>query len=252
MTELPCWNPLFSSVLRYDDELSTDRCGDTELSKETLAVIGGTGNIGLGLALRWADAGYSVIVGSRSDERAAEAAADINGRLTNGTVQGMANDKAAAAADVVVITVPFSAQAGTLEQVKAGCQGKVVVDVTVPLVPPKVNRVQLPPEDSAALITQSVLGEDCQVVSAFQNVGADHLQHIGQPIDCDVLVCGDKKAARDVVVRLAEAAGLRGVHAGSLANSVASEALTSVLIWLNQRHKVTGSGIRITGLPDGE
>jgi NADPH-dependent F420 reductase len=219
------------------------------LSKETLAVIGGTGNIGLGLALRWADAGYDVIVGSRSDERAEQAAADINTKLSKGAVRGMANEKAAQAADVVVMTVPFSAQAGTLAQVHAGCQGKIVIDVTVPLVPPKVNRVQLPPEDSAALITQAALGENVRVVSAFQNVGADHLQHLGQDIDCDVLVCGDSKDAREVVVRLAGAAGLRGVHAGSLANSVASEALTSVLIWLNQRHKVTGSGIRITGIP---
>ena len=219
------------------------------MSKETLAVIGGTGNIGLGLALRWADAGYDVIVGSRSDERAEQAAADINTKLSKGAVRGMANEKAAQAADVVVMTVPFSAQAGTLAQVHAGCQGKIVIDVTVPLVPPKVNRVQLPPEDSAALITQAALGENVRVVSAFQNVGADHLQHLGQDIDCDVLVCGDSKDAREVVVRLAGAAGLRGVHAGSLANSVASEALTSVLIWLNQRHKVTGSGIRITGIP---
>tara|TARA_A100001037_G_C14819025_1_gene486825 strand:- start:7 stop:672 length:666 start_codon:yes stop_codon:yes gene_type:complete len=220
------------------------------LSKETLAVIGGTGNIGLGLALRWADAGYEVIVGSRSDERAAQAADDINSRLTNGTVKGMANPEAAAAADIVALTVPFAAQAGTLEQIKAGCQGKIVIDVTVPLVPPKVNRVQLPEEDSAALITQAVLGENVSVVSAFQNVGAEHLQHLGEEIDCDVLVCGDSKDAREVVVRLAAAAGLRGIHAGSLANSVASEALTSVLIWLNQRHKVKGSGIRITGLPE--
>ncbi|MFT5394481.1 MAG: NADPH-dependent F420 reductase [Gammaproteobacteria bacterium] len=226
-----------------------ERRGDLELTKETLAVIGGTGNIGLGLALRWADAGYDVIVGSRSDERAEQAAADINTKLTKGAVRGMANEKAAQAADVVVMTVPFSAQAGTLAQVHEGCQGKIVVDVTVPLVPPKVNRVQLPPEDSAALITQAALGENVRVVSAFQNVGADHLQHLGQDIDCDVLVCGDNKDAREVVVRLAGAAGLRGVHAGSLANSVASEALTSVLIWLNQRHKVTGSGIRITGIP---
>jgi NADPH-dependent F420 reductase len=229
--------------------LLQERRGDLELTKETLAVIGGTGNIGLGLALRWADAGYDVIVGSRSDERAEQAAADINTKLTKGAVRGMANEKAAQAADVVVMTVPFSAQAGTLAQVHEGCQGKIVVDVTVPLVPPKVNRVQLPPEDSAALITQAALGENVRVVSAFQNVGADHLQHLGQDIDCDVLVCGDNKDAREVVVRLAGAAGLRGVHAGSLANSVASEALTSVLIWLNQRHKVTGSGIRITGIP---
>ena len=219
------------------------------MSNETLAVIGGTGNIGLGLALRWADSGYSVIVGSRAQDRAEQAAEGINGRLKGGSVRGMANPEAASSADIVALTVPFAAQAGTLEQIKEGCQGKIVIDVTVPLVPPKVNRVQLPEEDSAALITQAVLGENVRVVSAFQNVGAEHLQHLGAAIDCDVLVCGDNKDAREVVVRLAAAAGLRGIHAGSLANSVASEALTSVLIWLNQRHKVTGSGIRITGLP---
>lgn len=220
------------------------------MSKETLAVIGGTGNIGLGLALRWADSGYAVIVGSRSTERANQAADEINSQLKGGTVRGLANPDAAAAADIVALTVPFSAQSGTLAQILEGCQGKIVIDVTVPLVPPKVNRVQLPEEDSAALITQAALGDNVRVVSAFQNVGAEHLQHLGEEIDCDVLVCGDNKEAREVVVRLAEAAGLRGIHAGSLANSVASEALTSVLIWLNQRHKVKGSGIRITGLPE--
>ncbi|MEM7254640.1 MAG: NAD(P)-binding domain-containing protein, partial [Pseudomonadota bacterium] len=157
---------------------------------------------------------------------------------------------AAAAADIVVLTVPFGAQTPTLEQIKEATQGKIVVDVTVPLVPPKVNRVQLPEEDSAALITQKILGDDVRVVSAFQNVGAKHLAELGHDIDCDVLVCGDNKDAREVVVRLASDAGLRGIHAGALANSVASEALTSVLIWLNQRHKVVGSGIRITGLPE--
>lgn len=221
---------------------------------ETLAVIGGTGNIGLGLALRWADAGYSVIVGSRSPERAEQAAADINGRLeahgsAGDPVRGLVNPEAAAAADIVTLTVPFAAQAGTLEQIRNGCQGKIVVDVTVPLVPPKVSRVQLPPEDSAALITQARLGPGVRVVSAFQNVGAEHLQELGHAVDCDVLVCGDDKDAREVVVRLAAAAGLQGLPAGPLANSVASEALTSVLIWINQRHKVKGSGIRITGIP---
>lgn len=219
-------------------------------TRETLAVIGGTGNIGYGLALRWGDAGYPVIIGSRGAEKAEGAAAEVNKALGADKVRGLANPDAAAAADIVVLTVPFAAQGPTLEQIRAGTQGKIVVDVTVPLVPPKVNRVQLPTEDSAAVITQNVLGENVRVVSAFQNVGAKHLAELGHDIDCDVLVCGDNKDAREVVVRLAADAGLRGIHAGALANSVASEALTSVLIWLNQRHKVLGSGIRITGIPD--
>ncbi|MCH9673564.1 MAG: NADPH-dependent F420 reductase [Gammaproteobacteria bacterium] len=219
-------------------------------TRQTLAVIGGTGNIGYGLALRWGDAGYPVIIGSRAADKAETAAAEVNKALGAEKVRGMANPEAASAADIIVLTVPFGAQAPTLEAIHAAAQGKIVVDVTVPLVPPKVNRVQLPEEDSAALITQSMLGENVRVVSAFQNVGAKHLAELGHEIECDVLVCGDNKDARETVVQLAADAGLRGIHAGALANSVAAEALTSVLIWLNQRHKVVGSGIRITGLPE--
>jgi NADPH-dependent F420 reductase len=223
-------------------------------SLRKIAVIGGTGNIGYGLALRWSNFGHTVIVGSRAAEKAETAAAELNQALDGRNavkITGLANPNAAANADIVVVTVPFSAQRPTLESIKDACQGKIVIDVTVPLVPPKVSRVQLPEEDSAAVVTQQILGEDVQVVSAFQNVGAKHLQELGHEVACDVLVCGDKKDARDVVVELCSDADLNGVHAGPLANSVASEALTSVLIWLNQRHKVLASGIRITGLPDG-
>lgn len=223
-------------------------------SRETIAVVGGTGNIGYGLALRWAEKGYRVVVGSRAAERAEAAANELRAKLAEGRggagdVTGLANHEAAAAADVVAVTVPFAAQRPTLESIRDGCRGKVVIDVTVPLVPPRVSRVQLPPEDSAALIAQQLLGEEARVVSAFQNVSAAHLAELGHAIDCDVLVCGDDPEARETVVRLAAEAGLRGIHAGRLANSVAAEALTSVLIWLNQRHKVAGTGIRITGLP---
>ena len=217
--------------------------------QETLAVIGGTGNIGYGLALRWSDAGHSVIIGSRTVAKAQSAAATLNEGLVAEKICGLANSEAAAAADIVVLTVPFAAQISTLEQIREAVQGKIVIDVTVPLVPPKVGRVQLPEGDSAALITQKVLGDNVRVISAFQNVGAKHLAELGHDVDCDVLVCGDDKDAREIVVRLATTAGLRGIHAGPLANSVAPEALTSVLIWLNQRHKIIGSGIRITGLP---
>ena len=228
--------------------MATDR-------KETIAVIGGTGNIGYGLALRWGERGRRVFIGSRAADRAEGAANELRARLAEGRgageVVGLANPEAAAQADVVAVTVPFAAQRATLESIHEGCRGKIVIDVTVPLVPPRVSRVQLPPEDSAALITQRTLGAEARVVSAFQNVSAAHLAELGHPIDCDVLVCGDDPEAREAVVRLASEAGLRGVHAGRLANSVAAEALTSVLIWLNQRHKVAGTGIRITGLPEG-
>ena len=218
-------------------------------TQETLAVIGGTGNIGYGLALRWSDAGYPVVIGSRTVAKAQSATATLNEVLAEEKIRGLANPEAAAMADIVVLTVPFAAQVPTLEQIREVVQGKIVIDVTVPLIPPKVSRVQLPAEDSAALITQRVLGDNVRVVSAFQNVGAKHLAELGHDVDCDVLICADDKDARETVVRLAAAAGLRGIHAGPLANSVAPEALTSVLIWLNQRHKIISSGIRITGLP---
>ena len=224
------------------------------LSKETIAVIGGTGNIGYGLALRWAEKGHRVLIGSRAADRAEGAANELRAKLAEGRgageIAGLVNPEAAAEADIVAVTVPFAAQRPTLERIREGCQGKIVIDVTVPLVPPRVSRVQLPPEDSAALVTQELLGEGVRVVSAFQNVSAVHLAELGHPVDCDVLVCGDDPEAREVVVRLAAEAGLRGIQAGRLANSVAAEALTSILIWLNQRHKVTGTGIRITGLSE--
>ena len=223
--------------------------------RETIAVVGGTGNVGYGLALRWGEKGHRVIIGSRAADRAEAAANELRARLAEGRgageIAGLANPEAAARAGVVAVTVPFAAQRPTLESIRDGCRGKIVIDVTVPLVPPQVSRVRLPPEDSAALVTQEMLGEEARVVSAFQNVSAVHLAELGHPIDCDVLVCGDDPEAREAVVGLAADAGLRGIHAGRLANSVAAEALTSVLIWLNQRHKVAGAGVRITGLPEG-
>ena len=213
-------------------------------AKPTLAVIGGTGDLGTGLAMRWIAAGYSVTIGSRSAEKAAEAATKLK------AARGCSNADAAAAAEVVVITVPFASHAAILDEIRPAVAGKIVVDTTVPLMPPKVARVQLPPEDSAAVATQKRLGEGVRVVSGFHNVAALKLQK-GEPIDCDVLVFGDSAEDRGVVVALAEAAGLRGLHAGPLANSAAAEALTSVLIGINRNYKVDGAGIRITGIAKG-
>lgn len=214
----------------------------------TIAVLGGTGHEGSGLALRWAKAGHSVIIGSRAAEKAQTAADEINVKLGNGTVRGMDNASAATAAEVVVLTVPYSAHHSTLESVKDACQGKVFVDVTVPLVPPKVSRVQMPPGGSASQEAQAILGDGVKVVTAFQNIGADHLKDPDHPIDCDVLVCGDDKEAKLAVIQLAADAGMQAWDAGPLANSVVAEGLTSVLIGLNARHKVKASGIRITGI----
>ena len=163
-------------------------------------------------------------------------------------VQAMENLAAAEAAEIVSITVPFSHQASTLELVKPALQGKILIDVTVPLVPPKVARVQLPEGGSAGQIAQDLLGEEVAVVSAFQNVAAAHLQE-GSGLDCDVLVCGNKKAAREEVIKLVEAAGMRGFHAGMINNAAAAEALTSVLIVINKQYSCH-AGIRITGLEE--
>jgi NADPH-dependent F420 reductase len=216
-------------------------------SKPTLAIIGGTGTLGSGLAKRWAAAGYGIVIGSRSADKAQAAAAALVAKGDGPAPRGTSNPEAAKAGDVVILTVPWSNHDKILNEIKAQVAGKIVVDTTVPLVPPKVARVQLPPETSAALATQQRLGETARVVAAFHNVAAHKLQH-DEPIDCDVLIFGDDPKDRAVVMALAEAAGLRGVHAGPLANAVAAEALTSVLIGINRNYKVDGAGIRITGI----
>lgn len=207
----------------------------------TIAVVGGTGKLGAAIARRLAKAGRTVIIGSRSAESAEKAASELGFGLT-----GMANADAAAAGDVIIVTVPFAAQEATLADIAPHVAGKIVVDTTVPLVPPKVMRVQLPLEGSAAVRAQNLLGEGVTMVSAFHSVAA-HKLITDNDVECDVLVFGDDKAARGVVVDLANAAGLRGLHGGALVNSAAAEALTSVLIFLNKTYSVDGAGIRITG-----
>jgi 8-hydroxy-5-deazaflavin:NADPH oxidoreductase len=217
--------------------------------KHTIAILGGTGAEGSGLALRWARAGHHVILGSRDGDKASVVAKELVTMLGTAEISGASNWDAAAAAEIIVLTVPYVAQRATVESVKDTLAGKILVDTTVPLVPPKVSRVQLPSHGSAVAAIQELLGTAVRVVSAFQNVSAHHLKELTHDADCDVLVCGDDPAAREVVVGLAADAGLRGIHAGPIANSAAAEALTSVLITLNIRYKVPGTGIRITGLP---
>lgn len=215
--------------------------------KPTIAVIGGTGALGSGFAQRWARAGYPVVIGSRAAESAAKKAAEMAAAIPGAAISGLENGAAAAAADIVVLTVPYANHEPMLQAVRAGVQGKILVDATVPLVPPRVARVQLPAAGSAAKEAQDFLGEGVQVVSAFQNVAADRLQDPAGRIDCDVLVCGNKREARDAVVALAEAAGLKAWHAGPIENSAAAEALTSVLIFINRNGGLDHAGIRITG-----
>ena len=213
-----------------------------------IGVLGGTGKEGSGLAYRWALRGHDVVIGSRDVSKAEASAAELNRLLgSKATVRGTSNADAAQA-QLVVLTVPYAAQLATADSVAEHLAAKILIDVTVPLVPPKVDRVQLPNGESAVVALQRRLGAAVKVVSAFQNVSATHLKDAAHEIDCDVLVCGDDAGAREVVVGLALDAGLRAWHAGPLANSVASEALTSVLIAINKRYKVAGSGIRITGV----
>ncbi len=214
-----------------------------------IAILGGTGAQGNGLALRLARAGHQVVVGSRDAERARTAAAEVSGRIGR-PVAGAGNRDAAAAADIVILTVPYAVQRATVEDVRDHLAGKILVDATVPLLPPRVSVVQLPDGQSAVAAIQEQLGKDVQVVSAFQNVSAQHLADLEHEIDCDVLVCGDDAAACARVIALCSDIGLRGLHAGTIRNSAAAEALTSLLIAINRRYKVAGgAGIRITGIP---
>jgi NADPH-dependent F420 reductase len=206
-----------------------------------IAIIGGTGHLGAALARRLAKAGRRVIIGSRSTETAVRVAAELGYGLT-----GLSNEDAAIAAGIIIVTVPFAAQEPTLTSIRPHVGGKIVVDTTVPLVPPKVMRVQLPPEGSAAQRAQRLLGDDVTMVSAFHNIAA-HVLATDQKIDCDVLVFGDAKAARTTVLELATQAGMRGIHGGALANSAAAEAMTSILIFINKTYQVDGAGMKISG-----
>jgi NADPH-dependent F420 reductase len=216
----------------------------------TLAVIGGTGAEGSGLALRWAAAGYPILIGSRSRDKAQAAAAELGALLPakGAAIEGATNAAAAAAADVVVLSVPYDSQNGILQQIRAGCQGKTVVSVVVPLKPPRVSRVWRPAAGSAAEEAQALLGEGARLVAAFQNISATHLKDLSHSVDCDILIMGDDKEAKQTAIELAQAAGMRGIDAGPLVNSSVSEGLTAVLIGINARHRVKGSGIRVTGV----
>jgi NADPH-dependent F420 reductase len=216
---------------------------------KTIAVLGGTGNEGPGLARLWAKSGrYNVIIGSRQAEKAENVAAALNEQLGHSLIRGMVNEEAAKAAEICVLTVPYSAQGPTLTALRDVLQGKILVDVTVPLKPPRVSWVNVPPGGSAGQEAQAILGEGVRVVSAFQNISATHLAEDHDRIECDVLICGDDKEAKAEVVGLAEAAGMRGIDAGPLQNAVVVEGLTAVLIGINIRHKVKGAGIKITGI----
>ena len=226
--------------------------------KKTIAIIGGTGGLGSALAFRWGQFGYKIILGSRNEEKAKLSAGKLNNFLDKESAKGLSNRDAANAAEIIVLTVPFSNHNAIVDEIMEVSQGKIVVDTTVPLVPPKVSRVQLPEGGSVARMTQEKFGENVRVVSAFQTIAAAELakEESSGRLSCvnsnsglknEVLVCGNNVEARSCVISLVEAAGLKGWHAGPIDNSVVGESLTPVLIFLTKRYKLNGSGIRIVG-----
>ena len=220
----------------------------------SISIIGGTGAEGSGLALRWAYSGYSVTIGSRSLDKALGKAAELNLKIPDTRTQLVGDDNLAAAkgCQIAVLTVPYNAHRETLLDLKEDLHGKILVDVTVPLMPPKVDQVHIPAGDAAGLEAQEILGPDVRVVSAFQNISAAHLQEPERDIDCDVLVCGNDTLACEEVISLVEAAGMSGLNAGSLVNAIAIESLTPVLISLNKHYKIRDAGIRVTGITRSE
>lgn len=222
------------------------------MNSRSLAIVGGTGALGRGLAVRALRHGIAVCIGSRTAEKAEAAAAELLAENPGAKVSGASNAEAVHAADLVAITVPFGSQLETLRAIREGVKGKIVIDATVPLVPPRVARVQLPPEGSAALRAQKELGPDVRVVSALHTVAATRLGSDASAREIgDVLVFGDDKASREVVVALLAQMDLAALHGGSLANSAATEAFTSVLIFLNKHYGADHAGLRVIGIETG-
>tara|TARA_B100000029_G_scaffold63373_2_gene56771 strand:+ start:10034 stop:10666 length:633 start_codon:yes stop_codon:yes gene_type:complete len=208
-----------------------------------IGILGGTGDLGLGLASRWLKVGHKILIGSRKIESAINATkklglADSSGKL---------NIDVARDSDICCLTIPYANHGELLKTLIEPLKNKILIDSTVPLLPPKVMRAQLPKEGSAAIQAQNILDKTTTVISAFQNVSAELLQSDNK-INCDVLVCGDQKDAREIVINLIKDIGLTAWHGGPLCNSSASEALTSVLIAINKNHSIKHSGIKITGI----
>jgi 8-hydroxy-5-deazaflavin:NADPH oxidoreductase len=227
------------------------------MSNQRIAIIGGTGDQGKGLALRWAKKGFEILIGSRDRERARAAAAEARAMLKasgadNVNLDGATNADAAATAQIIVLTVPFAAHISTLKEIRGKIEvGSLIVDVTVPLEPAvggKPTRILGVWAGSAAQQCRELAPEGVQVVSAFQNVGAEALADLDREVECDVIVCGDDKEAKQRLRPLVAAIpGCRYIDGGPLANSRTVEAITALLIGFNIRYK-THTGLRITGI----
>jgi len=214
-----------------------------------IGIVGGTGREGRGLAVRWAKAGHDVFIGSRQADKGSAKAAELSHEFEV-TLHGGDNEAACTHAELIVVTVPYSAHGATFGSIKHAVDDKTIVDITVPLQPPKVRSVNLPEGQSAALEASALLNEGANLVAALHHISSEHLSDPEHEFDCDVLVCGDDQAARARVISLISDLGLRGVDAGVLKNSIALESLTPVLLHINRHYKSVGSGIRITGIPE--
>jgi NADPH-dependent F420 reductase len=216
-----------------------------------IGIVGGTGREGRGLAVRWAKAGHDVFIGSRQTEKGIAKAAEFANEF-GVSLQGADNVSACEHAELIVVTVPYSAHRATFESIKDAVGDKIIVDITVPLQPPKVRSVNLPEGQAAALEARGYLPEGARLVGALHHISSEHLSDPEHAFDCDVLVCGDDKDARARVISVIDDLGLRGVDAGVLKNAIALESLTPVLLHINRRYGSVGSGIRITGIPESE
>lgn len=216
-----------------------------------IGIVGGTGREGRGLGVRWAKAGHDVFIGSRKSDKGVSKAAEFADEF-GVTLQGGDNLAACSHGELIIVTVPYSAHRATFESIRDAVGDKVVVDITVPLQPPKVRSVNLPEGQAAALEARTYLADGARLVAALHHISSEHLSDPGHAFDCDVLVCGDDKDARAMVISAVSDLGLRGIDAGVLKNAIALESLTPVLLHINRRYKSVGSGIRITGIPESE
>jgi NADPH-dependent F420 reductase len=224
---------------------------------DAIAILGGTGDQGLGLALRFARAGRPVVIGSRRLERARAAAEQVREQVPEADVVGFENAEAASGARIVIVSVPFEHTAGTLKAVRGAlAEGQIVVSMAVPLataIGDGAVRTLGIWQGSAAELVQALVPPGVQVVSAFQNVSAHRLQHLEEPVECDVVVSGARDPRQAVMALCGLVPGLRAVDGGPLANARIVESMTALLIGMNVRYKVPeGLGIRFTGLPDGD
>lgn len=212
-----------------------------------IAVVGGTGKEGSGLAMRWARAGHEVTIGSRDAVRAKEKAAEMSAACGS-TLHGDANEGAVANAEIVILSIPYPAHSATLKELASALQGKIAVDITVPLQPPMVREVHPPAGQAAALEAKEILGDGVRLVAGMHHVSAAHLADFDHVIDCDVLVVSDDQEAKEITMGIVRDLPMRPIDAGVLRNAIALESLTPVLLSINKTYKAPGAGLRITNV----